>query len=125
VYRGFRFLASVLILALVACSKTPPDSPRPNDAPVRLAVDNRYALAIEVAVFRDGASYRLGVVHPGMQSEFVVPPAYVGGTSVEFTVTPTVLGPSYRSGPVLLAPGEIIDLKVSPVLFNSTTAIRP
>lgn len=120
-----RSLAPLLILALLACSKTPPENPRPNDSPVHIAVDNRYALAIEVAVLRDGASYRLGVVHPGMQSEFVVPPAYVGGTSVEFTVTPTVVGPAYRSGPVLLAPGETVDLKVSPVLFNSTTQIRP
>lgn len=121
----FRALGSVLLVLAGACSKKAPDQVRPNEAPVHIAVDNKYALAIEVFVTRGGANYRLGLVHPGMQSDFVVPPAYVGGTSVEFVVTPTVTGPSYRSGPTLLAPGEIVDLRVSPVLFSSTTSIRP
>lgn len=114
-----------MVLALLACSKRPPESARPNESPVHLAVDNKYALAVEVSVLRDGGRYRLGVVHPGMQSEFVVPPAYVGGSSIEFYVTPTVVGPSYSSGPILLAPGETVDLRVSTVLFSSTTTIRP
>jgi hypothetical protein len=113
------------MLAGLACSKKQPESVRPNESPVHLAVDNKYALPVEVVVLRDGGSYRLGVVHPGMQGEFVVPPAYVGGSSIEFGVTPTVTGPTYRSGPILLAPGETVDLRVSPVLFSSTTSIRP
>lgn len=121
--RGKLFLLSALLLT--ACSKKPPEDVRPNESPVHVAVDNKYALAVEVSVERDGARHRLGVVHPGMQSEFVVPPAYVGGTSIEFTVAPTVVGPGYRSGPILLAPGETVDLRVSTVLFSSTTTIRP
>lgn len=119
-----RLLLPVLMLAAIACSKKPPESVRPDESPVHLSVDNKYALPVEVAITRDGGSHRLGVVHPGMQGDFLVPPAYVGGSSIEFTVTPTVVGPAYRSGPMLLAAGETVQLNVAQVLFNSTTTIR-
>lgn len=121
---GFRFFIPVLMLAVLACSKRPPESARPNESPVHLSVDNKYALPVEVSILRDGGSHRLGLVHPGMQADFVVPPTYVGGSSIEFGVTPTVTGPTYRSGPILLAPGETVDLLVAAVLFSSTTSIR-
>lgn len=122
---GLPLLMSAMLVLTAACSKTPPENPRPDLAPVHVMVESKFALPVEIAVTAGGSLHRLGIVHPGMQADFLVPPAFVEGRSVEFTVAPQTRAVAYRSGPMLIAPGEVVDLHVAQVLFNCSTSIRP
>ena len=118
----------LILLALgamsTACGGKHTDTVSPVDAPVTLEAVNNNALPVELFVSSAGASIRLGTVHPGMTAKFTVPPAFVGGRSVEFLANNTG-GDGYRSGTFVLAPGEIVDLNIHARMFNSTTVLRP
>lgn len=115
----------LIVLAGVACHRPNPDEIAPTGAKVHVEVQNQYALPVEISATGSGTTYRLGVVHPGMKAHFIVPPALVGGGTVELTATPGPEGQVYRSGPLLVSPGRTIDLRVAQVLFSSTASIRP
>jgi hypothetical protein len=117
-------LAFALALTSAACSQHRTDVVSPADVPVTVAVVNNNALPVEVYISSAGSLHRLGTVHPGMTGRFTVPPAFVGGRSVEFQANNTG-GGTYRSGSLLLAPGEIIDVSIAAQMFSSTTTVRP
>ena len=102
-----------------------PTSPSPNDNPVRVRGHQRHPLAIEVYAIGTGIDQRLGTVHPGMNSEFVIPPNLTTSGGVELQAVAGGQQPAFRSGPLLLAPGSVVDLIVTPQLFNSTVTLRP
>jgi hypothetical protein len=100
------------------------DSPQPNDSPVRVEVTNHHALPMEVYALGSGITHRLGTVHPGMASHFVVPRNLVGNSSVRFEARPGGSGQPFRSGDLLLAPGVIVEFIIAAQLFNSTVTRR-
>jgi len=107
------------------CAKSGGDDVEPVDAPsAAVEVRNDNPLPIELFVVGTGTNQRLGTVHPGMQGRFSVPPAILAGGSVEIQVR-TASGGMFRSGPLLLAPGAVVDVSVTPQLFNSTAIVRP
>jgi hypothetical protein len=128
VLRGWLMLVPGLLLAGSACargggegeSETPP-----NNSPVRVEVTNNYALPIEIYAVGSGITHRMGTVHPGMAGRFVVPQNLIGSGSVELQARPGTTKPPFRSGPLLLAPGTIVDFMIAPQLFNSTATLRP
>ena len=118
-------VAPCLLLLATACAKGSTESPTPIDSPVRVEVTNRHALAVEVYALGNGIERRLGTVHPGMNGSFVVPANLTTSGGVEFQVSPAASNQRFRSGELLLAPGSIVDLIVTPQLFSSTVTIRP
>ena len=121
-------LAVLVALIGAACAKPNPDEVAPTGAPVHVEVDNRNGQPIEVSAIGAGTTYRLGVVHPGMRAHFVIPANVLSAGSVELAATPGTPGARsqvYRSGPMLVSPGKVIDLLVAAELFNSKTSIRP
>jgi hypothetical protein len=93
---------------------------------VRIEVRNKYMLPMEVYAIGGGTKHRLGTVHPGMLSHFVVPHSVLGSGPVEFQAQPTAAaGELARSGPLLLSPGAVVDFVIAAQLFNSTATIRP
>ena len=100
------------------------EAPR-DDRPVHLHVINRYAFPVDMFAVGSGTSYRMGTVHPGMTSEFVVPRAVLGGGPVEFVAQPADNGRSARSGRLLLRPGAVVDFEVASSLMASTATVRP
>jgi hypothetical protein len=89
-------------------------------------VTNHYSLPMEIFAATGGATHRLGIVHPGTVSQFALPPAmFVTGGSVELLAQPAALGPIFRSGPLLLSAGEVVDLVLAAQLWSSTATIRP
>jgi hypothetical protein len=98
--------------------------PRPVDVPVKVKATNNYALPVDIFAVSAGINQRLGTVHPGMTSEFTVPPTLVGGSSVELQARPSDRSGVFRSGPLLLAPGTIVDFVIAAQLFNSTATLR-
>jgi hypothetical protein len=120
--------AAFLVLAS-ACAKGTKEPSPDTGARVHLEVTNGYALPVEISVYSTSTVRRLGTVHPGMSAHFVVPPQLVGGRNVQFIAQPPASNTSpanvYRSAELLLAPGNIVDMEVAAVLFNSTTSVRP
>ena len=95
-------------------------------SPVRVEVHNKYELPMEVYAVGSGTRYRLGMVHPGMVGQFVIPQNVVGSGSVELQAQPSAPGGQLaRSGPLLLSPGAVVDFVIGTQLFNSTATIRP
>ena len=96
--------------------------PASADPPVRIVVTNLYTAPMEVVAVGSNISHRLGIVHPGMVGDFVLPQAMVGGGMVELFA---VDGDSRaRSGPLLLSPGVVVDFAIRNPLFNSTASVR-
>jgi hypothetical protein len=119
-------LVAGLLLIGTACSRHRSEEPQPVESPVRLEVHNKYMLPMEVYAVGAGTRHRLGMVHPGMVSQFVVPHSVLGSGSVEFQAQPTAAaGELARSGPLLLSPGAVVDFVIAAQLFNSTGTIRP
>jgi hypothetical protein len=119
-------LVPSLLLCASACGKASgTDAPTPNDSPVRVEVINRHALAVEVHAVGHGIDQRLGTVYPGLSARFVIPANLTTSGGVELQVWPTASNQRFRSGELLLAPGSVVDLIVTPRLFSSTATIRP
>jgi hypothetical protein len=113
------------MLSAIGCAKSGTDDAEPVEAPsATVEVRNDHALPVELFVVATGSNQRLGTVYPGMRDSFSVPPAYLGGGSVEMQVR-TAAGHVFRSGPLLLSPGAVVDVSVMPQLFNSTAIVRP
>lgn len=123
--RRWWMLLSGLVLTASACRGAGNEGPSPADRPVHVEVSNKFALPVEIFFEGGGASYRLGLVHPGMSGSFTVPPALIGNGSAEFQARPTPPTRGiYRSGPLLIAPGRTVDLVIAAQLFNSTATLR-
>jgi hypothetical protein len=102
-----------------------PPAATPSTAPVTVLVTNKFALPVDVDVVGAGTRYRLGTVHPGMSSRFVIPPAILSTTgTVELQAHAASTSQIGKSGPMMLAPGSFVDFNVTPQLFNSTANIR-
>ena len=123
--RRMWMLVPILLLSASACAKGGTDGPTPNDSPVRVEVTNRNPLAIEVYAVGNGIEQRLGTVHPGMNARFRIPANLTTSGGVELLAAPTQSNQRFRSGELLLAPGSVVDLIVTPQLFSSTATIRP
>lgn len=117
-----------LILGVVlacACANKGGDDVEPVEAPTAsVEVRNDHALPVEIFAAGAGAGQRLGTVHPGMRGSFSIPPSLLAGGSVEIQVR-TASGQLFRSGPLLLAPGAVVDVAVPTQLFNTTATVRP
>lgn len=120
-----------LLLALLAavpagtaCMHGSSGAVRPIDVPVYLYVTNNNALPVVITILGPGTTFRLGTVHPGMNTKFTIPPAFVGGQSIELSAANSA-GGNFRSGTFQLQPGEIIDMTVAAQMFSSTAVLRP
>jgi len=115
-----------LILGLVACGgRQTPEEVQPAAPPVAVEVKNLYALPVEISIRGNGTLYRLGTVHPGMTGSFTVPATVTLNGSAELMASPNTSARPFLSGPLILSPGAVVDLLVTPRLFNSTASIRP
>jgi len=114
----------VLLLAGSGCGRRrQQDGSAPADNPVRVVVTNHYTAPMEVTAVSSNISHRLGIVHPGMVGEFTLPQAMVGGGTIELFAGEGET--RARSGPLILAPGVIVDFAIRTPLYNSTASVRP
>jgi hypothetical protein len=118
-------LVPALVFWSSGCAKGGPDDVGPDDSPVRVEVTNNHALPMEIYALSHGTSQRLGTVHPGMDGLFSIPANLTRQGSVELQALPTASTQRFSSGDLLLAPGTIVELIISPQLFNSTATLRP
>jgi hypothetical protein len=121
--RGGWLLVAGLALS-AGCAKSGEEGVEPVTGPsATVEVRNDHPLPVEIFATGSGTNQRLGTVHPGMEGRFAIPPAMLGGGSVELQVR-AANGQLFRSGPLLLAPGAVVDVVVATQLFNSTATVR-
>jgi hypothetical protein len=127
--RGAGFLAAGLVLASAACGYGlgPATESRgaldPGGA-VQLEVTNSSGGPMEVYAEGSGTIYRMGTVHPGLAGRFTVRPAMFVNGPVEFLAR-SGGGPVVRSGLMLLAPGDVVQLELGAHPAISTATLRP
>jgi hypothetical protein len=123
--RGSAILIGASLLISTACGYGvgPAAGPAPEGA-VHLNVTNLSGGPMEVYASGHGTSYRIGMVDAGLSSQFIVRQVMTVNGPVEFFAR-SVWGPFFRSGPILLAPGSVVDFRIaeSPVLTTAT--VRP
>jgi hypothetical protein len=114
-----------LLLAGVSCAHRRPDGDtRPLDSPVHVNVINHYPLPVDVLAVGAGITYRMGTVHPGIASHFVLRQSMIGNGPVEFVAQPAGTESPVRSGQLLLAPGDVVDFEIAEHLLNSTATVH-
>ena len=126
--RSSWMLLPLLLLLIPACRRASDEEPLAADpllAPIVIEVVNHQPLPVDVAIIGAGVNHRLGTVHPGMAAHFEVPPGMVGNGSLELQAISSASPQPARSGPMLLAPGAIVDFVVARPPYNSTATIRP
>jgi len=116
---------SGLLIAAAACSHKSSDEVEPKAPPAVVEVTNHYALSVEVFVLANGSRQRLGLVNPGLVSRFQVSSAFLASGGVAFQAGPGVGAQPYTSTEIFIHPGDVVDLEIAAVLFNSTATIRP
>lgn len=122
--RWSRALAAVVLA--VACGRAPaPESATPTGDPVTVLVTNSFALPVEIRAIGSGINQRLGTVLPGMSARFTITQTMSIGGSVELVADAGAASRPYRSPPMLMAPGSVVDFVVATQLLNSTATIRP
>lgn len=126
---GSRLLVAALALLGSACAHRggdPTDSPSNAAADaVRVYVTNNFTLQMNVYAEAGGSSYRMGLVAPGIASQFVLRESMVGSGPVEFWAQPNAGGPIVRSGRLSLFAGAIVDFEIAARLNFSRATIRP
>lgn len=121
-----RSLVLMALALLAGCGGSKdPEEVVPVQEPVIVEVKNLHALAVTLDVTGNGATYRLGIVHPGMTRTFKIPVNLSGSGPVELVVTPSTNARPYTSGPLLLESARVVDVVVGARLFNSSVNIRP
>lgn len=123
--RALWVLIPGMLLTGSACGRGagPDTSPTPAESPVQVEVTNGFALPVEIYAVGSGINHRLGTVHPGMAGHFVLPPAMVGNGTVEFEARSSA-AETYRSGPLMLRAGRLVEFSVAAQLFNSTVTVH-
>jgi alpha-amylase len=94
---------------------------------VLVNVANHYEVPMEVYVVGGGTRYRMGVVNPGIPSQFVLRRALLASDrKVEFVVHASGHGPGISSGLLQLRAGDrIVDLEITTFLFGTRATVRP
>ena len=121
-----RFFAAVVALVLTSsgCARSGgSDEPKPTDGRVYVQVINRNALPMEVYAQSGGINHRMGVVHPGMSTQFFLP-QNLSNSSVRFEARTSGGGQPFRSGDLQLVPRAIVQFTIASQLFSSTVERR-
>jgi hypothetical protein len=129
-YWGSWSLITGLVLTSSACAYgtgTASDTWRAEEpaGAVQLNVTNLYNGPMEIYAIGSGTSYRIGLVNPGLTGSFVVRPVMIVNGPVEFLARAGNGIALARSGPMLLAPGNVVDFKLDTTPWNSVATVRP
>jgi hypothetical protein len=121
---------AVLAALALACSTTTPGTdgggqqPALSVEPASIQVENRYKLDVNVYAVRGGNVVRLGIVTAKSQAQYALSESVLAAsTSLRFLVDPVGSAAAYLSDPVLVSPGDHIELRVGTVLEQSSISV--
>ena len=130
-FHGSSIVIAGVLLAISACAygtggpRSAPRRAQDPDGAVWLNVTNYSNGPMEIYAAGRGTSYRIGTVLPGLTSHFVVRPTMIVNGPVEFGARADGRSPLYRSGPLLLVPGNVVDFQLTASPTSSTATVRP
>jgi len=127
--RGMGILVAGLVVVSSACAYgvgSAADQRRPldPDGGVYVNVANRSGSPMEIYAAGSGTVYRMGTVYPGLASRLVVRPGMIVNGPVEFRAL-SGNAVAFRSGRILLVPGDVVDLQLEDQAVISTATVRP
>ncbi len=127
--RGIRsvLVATLIASAAVACGRSAApydEAGQPAAQAVTVAVENDYALAVDIWAVTSGHSTRLGSVGPGMSDTLVLDPALMPNGIVELVARPTGGGRLARTGPLNPNPGQTVDFQIGAHLTDSIAIVH-
>lgn len=129
---GARLKLALLVLGVLtapapSCARShAPGEPAPAEeaeSSASLRVANNYSLAMEVFTMSAGVTTRVGTVSPGERGQFVLAPATFRNGTMEVLARPTGGGRLFRSGPLGLEAGQVIELIIASDLIGTTAAV--
>lgn len=107
-------LATLMLLSVPACSKTPPASVDPM-APAMLEVENQSFYDMNVYVMRNGMRIRLGTVSGNSRAVFELPRTAVNvGLPVRFMADPIGSSRAPYSQEIAISPGDTVVMTIPP-----------
>ena len=99
-------------------------APRSWELPARLQVQSNHWLDLHLYLVRDGMVRSLGVVNGPGRSELALPAdATMPGSLVQILVEPIGGGGSWLSNPLIISPGDRVDLTVQNNLGLSSESV--
>ena len=118
-------LGPLLLSSACAFGPAGADATRPlqPDGAVQLNVTNTAGGPMEIYALGSGTVYRVGTVQPGMEGRFTVRPGLAVSGPIEL-VARANNGPVIHSGPILLAPGDVVDFALATHASLSTATVR-
>jgi len=121
---GAAGIALLTLLALVSACGGRAARRSPTGEPVTVEVDNQNYLDVVVFALRDGTSARLGDVSGLMRGTFDVPDHLIVVGTVRLLVDPVGSPQAYLTDPILVSPGDIVELRVAGVIGMSSWSVR-
>jgi hypothetical protein len=124
--RGLFTLAAALVIAGSACAGNPAarhGTTTSSASSTRLSVKNEFGFPVTVQAIGSGATWSLGRVMPGFSRTFTLPESLIANGVVEFVVSGEGAAP-FRSGPMQLTGGRVVDFKITRPLYASTAVVR-
>ena len=124
--------ALLALLLLTACADTSgrpiatagAEEPAPAPAAGSVRVTNHNWSLVVVYVLLDGRSMRLGQVETGQTMTLALPSAAHAAGSVELLADPFASEAAYRTGPLLIEPGALVQLVVENELALSHVRVE-
>jgi len=97
--------------------------PASGEATVNVA--NNYMLSMSVyAVDNNNVTRKLGTVGPGMSETYTIDPGIMRMGMVRIYAQPTGGGRVVSTGPLPLAPGNVVDFDIAADLINTITSMK-
>jgi hypothetical protein len=125
-----RGIASVLVLALLAGGCVWPFGKKNEDPmeesapePITLHVTNHNWSDVVIYALPSGSRVRLGSVVTGQEAEFVLPVNYAPNGVVSLLVDPIGSRETFRTGNILVSPGQQVELTVENHLSTSSWSV--
>ena len=96
---------------------------RSAEGDISVSVRNEHGFPVTVNAIGSGVSWKMGRIPPGTSGNFRVPMALVSNGPVEFEAVADFSAP-FRSGALMLRPGQVVDFTVKSPLYASTAIVR-
>lgn len=124
---GARRMAIAMVVVLASCSRANQEldtdiDPRPEPIPIH--VKNENFLDMTVAVVAGGVARRLGQVTGNGSADFTIAWSVANGTTIALSAVPIGQNARFTSLGLSVAPGQMIDFRIAPVLRQSNAIVR-
>ena len=120
-------MTSAMLVLVASCSHPNQEYDPEFDArpePIAVHVKNENFLDMTVGVVAGGVIRRLGQVTGNGSAKFTIAWSVANGTTIALTAVPIGQNARFTSTGLSVAPGQMIDFRIAPVLRQSDAIVR-